>query len=128
VPRHQRVWILGHSHGHPRPASLSKGPPDRLNARRWASFVGPLRAKLWRADDWVGPTGRARIRAQSQETNLRLPRSVLSMAPMTLAIDTRVVTIPYERVIPSPCRACRALLNSPSQLVALSAGIGRLSR
>jgi hypothetical protein len=26
-------------------------PPDRFIARRWASFAGPLRAKLWRADD-----------------------------------------------------------------------------
>jgi hypothetical protein len=35
-------------------------PPDQLNARRWASFVGPLRAKSWRADDWAGPAaGRA---------------------------------------------------------------------
>src|SRR5829696_9493703 len=31
----------------------------------------PLRAELWRADDWAGPAGRARIRAQSQNTNLR---------------------------------------------------------
>src|SRR5829696_2474920 len=27
--------------------------------------------RLWRADDWAGPAGRARIRAQSQNTNLR---------------------------------------------------------
>jgi hypothetical protein len=57
-----------------RPASLRWSPPDRFIARRWASFVGPLRAKSWRADDWAGPTGRARIRAQSQKTNLRLRR------------------------------------------------------
>ena len=29
----------------------SRSPPDRFIARRWASFVGPLRAKSWRADD-----------------------------------------------------------------------------
>ena len=43
------------------PATLRWSPPDRFSARRWASFVGPLRAKLWRADDWVGPAGRARF-------------------------------------------------------------------
>jgi hypothetical protein len=32
-----------------------------LRARRWASFVGPLRAKLWRADGSAGPAGRARF-------------------------------------------------------------------
>jgi hypothetical protein len=30
------------------------------------SFVGPRRAKSWRADDWAGPTGRARIRASQK--------------------------------------------------------------
>ncbi|HYY78561.1 MAG TPA: hypothetical protein VFD04_05165 [Actinomycetes bacterium] len=39
----------------------------RFIARRWASFVGPLRAKLRRADDSAGPVGRARIRAQSEK-------------------------------------------------------------
>jgi hypothetical protein len=49
--------------GGPTGAPLRRSPPDRLIARRWASFVGPLRAKSWRADDWAGPAGRARIRA-----------------------------------------------------------------
>ena len=40
--------------------SLRRSPPDRFSARRWASFVGPHRAKLWRADDWAGPAGRVR--------------------------------------------------------------------
>ena len=46
--------------------ALRRRPPDRLIARRWASFVGPLRAKLWRADDWAGPAGRVRIRASEK--------------------------------------------------------------
>jgi hypothetical protein len=29
-----------------RPASLRSSPPDRSSARRWASIVGPLQAKL----------------------------------------------------------------------------------
>jgi hypothetical protein len=49
------------------PASLRWSPPDRFIARRWASFVGPLRAKSWRADNSPGPAGRARYRAQSQK-------------------------------------------------------------
>jgi hypothetical protein len=35
-------------------ATLRRSPPDRFIVRRWASFVGPLRARLWRADDWAG--------------------------------------------------------------------------
>ena len=57
-----------------RPATLRRSPPDRLIARRWASFVGPLRAKSWRADDSAGPTGRARIRAQLEKARFRLRR------------------------------------------------------
>jgi hypothetical protein len=49
---------------YPSPATLRRSPPDRLIARRWASFVGPLRAKEWRADDFTGPAGRTRIRAR----------------------------------------------------------------
>jgi hypothetical protein len=64
-------WII--APGRYWPASLRRSPPDRFIARRWASFVGPLRAE-WRADDWAVPAGRARIRAQSQKTNLRLRR------------------------------------------------------
>jgi hypothetical protein len=45
------------------PATPRWSPPDRQNARRWASFVGPLRADSWRADDRAGPAGRARHRA-----------------------------------------------------------------
>jgi hypothetical protein len=35
--------------------------PARFIARRWPFFVGPLRAKEWRADDWAGPAGRTRF-------------------------------------------------------------------
>jgi hypothetical protein len=51
----------------PRPASLRRSPSDRFRARRWASFVGPRRAKLWKTDDWAGPAGRARIRAHPRK-------------------------------------------------------------
>src|SRR5829696_759876 len=43
-------------------------------ARRWASFVGPLRAESWRADDSPGPYGPGALRAQSEKTSLRLRR------------------------------------------------------
>src|SRR4029453_2011055 len=52
----------------PCPATLRRSPPDRFIARRWASFVGPLWAKSWRADDLAGPAGRGRDRAPSPET------------------------------------------------------------
>jgi hypothetical protein len=34
----------------------------------------PTPGESWRADDWAGPTGRARYRAQSEKTCLRLRR------------------------------------------------------
>src|SRR5829696_1226926 len=49
-----------------RPATLRRSPSGRSRARRWASFVGPRRAKLWKTADSAGPTGRARIRAHSK--------------------------------------------------------------
>ena len=49
------------------PATLRWSPPDRFIARRWASFVGPLRAKSWRADDSAGPAGRTRYRAHPRK-------------------------------------------------------------
>src|SRR4030095_10385072 len=59
-------------------------PPDRFIARRWVSFVGPLRAKSWRADDSARPTVRARYGAQSQKTNLRLrrPSHISNISPV----------------------------------------------
>jgi hypothetical protein len=62
-------------------ATLRRSPPYQLSTRRWASFVGPLRVKSWRADDSAGPTVRARYRAQSQKTNLRLRRHPLNFNP-----------------------------------------------
>jgi hypothetical protein len=49
----------------PRYATLESA--RSIHARRWASFVGPLRAKSWRADDSAGPAGRARYRARSRK-------------------------------------------------------------
>ena len=37
-------------------------------------FRRPTPGKKRRTDNWVGPAGRARIRAHSQKTNLRLRR------------------------------------------------------
>src|SRR5215211_4495396 len=51
-------------------------------------FVGPRRAKSWKTDDWAGPAGRARIRAQSQTTNLRLRRRSHISASLTMPDDT----------------------------------------
>jgi hypothetical protein len=48
----------------------------------------PLRAKSWKTDDWAGPAGRARIRAQSEKTNLRLRRhSTSKLRHILLHID-----------------------------------------
>jgi hypothetical protein len=57
-----------------RPASLRRSPPDRLIARRWASFVGPLRAKSWRADDQPAlRAGRAIARISENQSSAAPP-------------------------------------------------------
>jgi hypothetical protein len=49
------------------PHFATRSLSSRLRARRWASFVGPLRAKSWRADDWAGPAGRARFARDTRD-------------------------------------------------------------
>jgi hypothetical protein len=39
------LWVGSWRRRHAHPASLPRSPPDRFIARRWASFVDPLRAK-----------------------------------------------------------------------------------
>jgi hypothetical protein len=56
-----RLAALRHAQRPVKPQALRRSPPDGFIARRWASFLGPLRAKCCRADDGAGPVGRARF-------------------------------------------------------------------
>jgi hypothetical protein len=72
--RQQAVIPLGSNiapQARPAPASLRRNPSGGLSARRWASFVGPLRAKSRKTDDWAALRA-GRAIARIRKTSLRL--------------------------------------------------------
>jgi hypothetical protein len=73
-----------------RPASLRRSSSDRFNARRWASFVGPRRVKLWKTDKLDRPAGRARF-ARIQENQLAAAPPCATFHPEASSWSRRVL-------------------------------------
>jgi hypothetical protein len=65
------------------PATVCWSPPDRFIARRWASFLGPLRGEIVEGGRLGGLRAGRRMRAQLKKTRMRCHSRIRTSVVLT---------------------------------------------